>query len=98
MTTVKCTCIRTCTCTVDVSNETLSTVPDAIGVGMIIERGEEGDGAHLLASSSRGGPTVLRILLGTQLRRLRLNKGVTREDAGYAIRGSHAKISRLELG
>ncbi|TQN31191.1 helix-turn-helix protein [Haloactinospora alba] len=47
---------------------------------------------------SRGGPTVLRILLGTQLRRLRTEKGITRESAGYEIRASHAKISRLELG
>ncbi|OKI02542.1 transcriptional regulator [Streptomyces sp. CB02923] len=46
----------------------------------------------------RGGPTVLRIVLGTQLRRLREAAGVTREAAGDAIRGSHAKISRLELG
>ncbi|MFE1171083.1 helix-turn-helix domain-containing protein [Streptomyces sp. NPDC058773] len=46
----------------------------------------------------RGGPTVLRIVLGTQLRRLREEAGITREAAGDAIRGSHAKISRLELG
>ncbi|MFJ3952240.1 helix-turn-helix domain-containing protein [Streptomyces libani] len=46
----------------------------------------------------RGGPTVLRIVLGTQLRRLREGAGITREAAGDAIRGSHAKISRLELG
>jgi transcriptional regulator with XRE-family HTH domain len=45
-----------------------------------------------------GGPTVLRILLGTQLRRLREAKGVTREDAGWEIRGSESKISRIELG
>jgi transcriptional regulator with XRE-family HTH domain len=45
-----------------------------------------------------GGPTVLRILLGTQLRRLREANGVTREVAGEAIRASSAKISRLELG
>ena len=50
-----------------------------------------------LANSS-GGPTVLRILLGTQLRRLRKEKGISRYDAGYAIRASHAKISRMELG
>ncbi len=50
-----------------------------------------------LANSS-GGPTVLRILLGTQLRRLRQAKGISRHDAGYAIRASHAKISRMELG
>ncbi|SDH42391.1 helix-turn-helix domain-containing protein [Nonomuraea jiangxiensis] len=47
---------------------------------------------------SPGSPTVLRILLGTQLRRLRTEKGISREDAGYSIRASHAKISRLELG
>ena len=45
-----------------------------------------------------GGPTVLRMTLGGQLRRLREERGITREQAGDAIRGSHAKISRLELG
>jgi hypothetical protein len=44
------------------------------------------------------GPTVLRILLGAQLRRLREVSGVTAEAAGYAIRASHAKISRMEHG
>ena len=43
-------------------------------------------------------PTVLRIVIGTQLRRLREAHGITRERAGDAIRASHAKISRLELG
>jgi transcriptional regulator with XRE-family HTH domain len=47
---------------------------------------------------SGGGPTVLRIALGGQLRRLREDRGISREAAGEAIRGSHAKISRLELG
>jgi hypothetical protein len=44
------------------------------------------------------GPTVLRILLGAQLRRLREAKGVSREDAGWEIRSSESKISRMELG
>lgn len=44
------------------------------------------------------GPTALRIALGTQLRRLREASGVSAPAAGAAIRGSHAKISRLELG
>ncbi|WP_305787368.1 helix-turn-helix domain-containing protein [Symbioplanes lichenis] len=44
------------------------------------------------------GPTVLRILLGAQLRRLRESKGISREDAGYEIRASGSKISRMELG
>lgn len=41
---------------------------------------------------------MLRIVLGTQLRRLREAGGITREAAGDTIRASHAKISRLELG
>jgi transcriptional regulator with XRE-family HTH domain len=48
--------------------------------------------------SSVGDPTVLKILLGAQLRRLREAAGVTRDDAGYHIRASGSKISRLELG
>jgi transcriptional regulator with XRE-family HTH domain len=48
--------------------------------------------------NQQGGPTVLRMVLGTQLRRWREASGITREAAGDAIRGSHAKISRLELG
>ncbi|MFG2073395.1 helix-turn-helix domain-containing protein [Nonomuraea maritima] len=51
-----------------------------------------------LLGHAPGSPTVLRILLGTQLRRLRTEKGISREEAGYSIRASHAKISRLELG
>jgi transcriptional regulator with XRE-family HTH domain len=47
---------------------------------------------------STGGPTVLRILLGAQLRRLREGKGISRQDAGYLIRASESKISRMELG
>jgi transcriptional regulator with XRE-family HTH domain len=46
----------------------------------------------------RGGPTVLRIVLGAQLRRLRESKHITCEEAGDAIRASHSKISRMELG
>lgn len=45
-----------------------------------------------------GGPTVRRILLGSQLRRLRETKGISREAAGYHIRASESKISRMELG
>ncbi|MDI5941058.1 Scr1 family TA system antitoxin-like transcriptional regulator, partial [Micromonospora sp. DH15] len=44
------------------------------------------------------GPTVLRMLLGAQLRRLREASGVTREGAGWEIRASESKISRMELG
>lgn len=44
------------------------------------------------------GSTVRRILLGSQLRRLRETRGVSRQEAGYVIRASESKISRLELG
>jgi len=43
-------------------------------------------------------PTVLRILLGTQLRRLRESRNITAHEAARAIRGSESKISRIELG
>src|SRR5581483_4838945 len=45
-----------------------------------------------------GGPTVLRLLLGAQLRRLRESQGISAHDAARAIRGSESKISRIELG
>ena len=41
---------------------------------------------------------MLRMLLGAQLRRLRETAGVTRDNAGYHIRASGSKISRMELG
>jgi transcriptional regulator with XRE-family HTH domain len=44
------------------------------------------------------GPTVLRIMLGTQLRRLRESRGISAQAAAKAIRGSDSKISRIELG
>jgi transcriptional regulator with XRE-family HTH domain len=46
----------------------------------------------------RAAPGVLRLLLGTQLRRLREAAGVTPEQAGYEIRASRSKISRMEHG
>jgi transcriptional regulator with XRE-family HTH domain len=47
---------------------------------------------------SRGGPAVVRVLLGAQLRRLRESRGITPADAGYQIRASRSKISGLENG
>ncbi|MEU7695196.1 helix-turn-helix domain-containing protein [Microbispora hainanensis] len=44
------------------------------------------------------GPTALRILLGSQLRKLRESKGISRDQAGQCIRASESKISRMELG
>ncbi|MBO8185376.1 helix-turn-helix domain-containing protein [Streptomyces spirodelae] len=50
------------------------------------------------AQEQSNGPTALRIILGVKLRRLRQSLDISREAAGRAIRGSHAKITRLERG
>jgi transcriptional regulator with XRE-family HTH domain len=50
------------------------------------------------SQSEFGGPTVRRMLVGAQLRRLRTELGISREDAGEAIRASEWKIHRLENG
>ncbi|MEV5507602.1 helix-turn-helix domain-containing protein [Streptomyces orinoci] len=51
-----------------------------------------------MTTSESSGSVVRRILLGSQLRRLRESRGITREAAGYSIRASESKISRMELG
>ncbi|WP_307865626.1 helix-turn-helix domain-containing protein [Streptomyces montanisoli] len=51
-----------------------------------------------MTATESGGSVVRRILLGSQLRRLREARGITREAAGYSIRASESKISRMELG
>jgi transcriptional regulator with XRE-family HTH domain len=51
-----------------------------------------------LLAFHRAGPTVLRMVVGAQLRRLREASGISASDAGYAIRATHSKISRMELG
>lgn len=51
-----------------------------------------------MTTRDSNGPTVRRIMVGVQLRRLRESNGISREQAGYVIRGSESKISRLELG
>ncbi len=45
-----------------------------------------------------GGPTALRMLLGAHLRKLREARKVSRKAAGWEIRSSESKISRMELG
>ncbi|WIM98798.1 helix-turn-helix transcriptional regulator [Actinoplanes oblitus] len=45
-----------------------------------------------------GGSTVRRLQVGAHLRALRLACGLSREQAGYVIRASESKISRMELG
>ena len=51
-----------------------------------------------LAGPEGGEPTAARVRLGAQLRQLRQAAGITRQDAGAAIRSSASKITRLELG
>ncbi|MEU2564098.1 helix-turn-helix transcriptional regulator [Streptomyces longispororuber] len=51
-----------------------------------------------MTAGESSGSVVRRILLGSQLRRLREARGITREAAGYSIRASESKISRMELG
>ncbi|GIE31443.1 transcriptional regulator [Actinoplanes italicus] len=48
--------------------------------------------------SHNSGATVRRLQLGGHLRALRRAKGLTRDQAGYTIRASESKISRMELG
>ena len=57
-----------------------------------------GDSLTRLLAFHRAGPTVLRMVVGGQLRRLRDALGISASDAGYAIRATHSKISRMELG
>ncbi len=54
--------------------------------------------ARRTLAGGTGAPTVLRILLGTQLRKLRESRGISAQEAARAIRGSESKISRIELG
>ncbi len=44
------------------------------------------------------GPTVPRMMLGNQLHRFREAAGITTDQAGYEIRASRSKISRMENG
>jgi transcriptional regulator with XRE-family HTH domain len=68
--------------------------------GVIVDVQQFGGGQpdELNAAGSSGGPTVLRMLLGGQLRKLREAAGITPERAGYEIRASRSKISRVEHG
>ncbi|TDD27722.1 XRE family transcriptional regulator, partial [Kribbella turkmenica] len=49
-------------------------------------------------SGAQSGPTALRIILGAHLRRMREAAGISRSDAGWEIRSSESKVSRMELG
>lgn len=45
-----------------------------------------------------GGPAAVRLLIGSELQRMRVRRGITRAQAAYEIRGSVSKLSRMELG
>jgi transcriptional regulator with XRE-family HTH domain len=57
-----------------------------------------GPAPDAVAPTAGGSPIALRIMLGALLRRLREAKQISPEEAGYVIRASHSKISRLETG
>ncbi len=73
---------------------------------MISDREERGESAPAFTrafsfgtlAGALTGPTVPRIALGTQLRRLREASNLTTAEAAEAIRATHSKISRLERG
>ncbi len=69
-------------------------IPRPAGAGA----GHPGPGERGLPDPGGSGPTVLRIALGSQLRRLREAHGITCEAAGEVIRASASKISRMEHG
>jgi len=57
-----------------------------------------GQGPAGAVTATRAGATVVRMVLGAQLRRLREAAQITPEKAGYEIRSSRSKISRMEHG
>jgi transcriptional regulator with XRE-family HTH domain len=73
---------------------------------MISDREERGEPVHAFTrafssgtlAGAPSGPTVPRIALGTQLRRLREASNLTTAQAAETIRATQSKISRLERG
>jgi transcriptional regulator with XRE-family HTH domain len=51
-----------------------------------------------MSDQAQGSTTARRMMLGARLRRLREERDISRADAGYTIRASESKMSRLELG
>jgi len=51
-----------------------------------------------MTDQPQGSATARRMMLGARLRRLREDRGISRAQAGYTIRASESKMSRLELG
>jgi transcriptional regulator with XRE-family HTH domain len=65
---------------------------------MVTTAGPPPGPAQAIAASANGSPTVLRMLLGAYLRRLREAKRISLQDAGEVVRASHSKMSRIETG
>jgi transcriptional regulator with XRE-family HTH domain len=63
---------------------------------MTVQPGNDGPAAAL--GAARADASVLRMMLGHRLRRLREAAGVTPDKAGYEIRATRSKISRMEHG
>lgn len=75
------------------------TICSASPIGGMVRAARSGQVPAIGHAPARSqGPTALRIVLGNQLRQLREASGITAGAAGHAIRASHAKISRMELG
>jgi hypothetical protein len=86
--------------------------PSGLTGGSTAATGREGErslGANPLALGARmstddepladiSGPTVPRMILGNQLHRYREAAGISPDRAGYEIRASRSKISRMENG
>jgi hypothetical protein len=79
--------------------------PAAVALGRALDIGAMMDADVPVGGQPFPGPddvpaeaTVLRMLLGAQLRRLREVAGIPAEKAGYEIRASRSKISRMETG
>ena len=64
-----------------------------IDIGAVMNSAAPSEGPP---GGTRREPTVLRMLLGAQLRRLREAADMSAEKAGYEIRASRSKISRME--
>src|SRR6185312_3595454 len=60
--------------------------------------GQRGREAGVRMDGEGDNSTVRRILLGTVLRKLRNKKQISAKEAGYHIRGTESKISRMETG
>jgi transcriptional regulator with XRE-family HTH domain len=84
---------------VDATVECQVQIPDSLDevANYLPARLREGDVTEAQPGPG-GGPIVRRMLVGAQLRRLRTEQGISREQAGQAIRASEWKIHRLENG